>query len=134
MQYLQLPCDMLLSSSLLNLLSKRTRSGASEGVRFINLFCLHGFEILFLITSVFDFANIDIRELKHQAFLLSRRPTGTKLPADVAYLNTSCGRGDHHGAEAYKPLFASVLVGKTEWLQAPNKLSINLCKLIVYLQ
>ena len=37
------------------------------------------------------------RELKHQAFLLSRRPTETKLPADVVYLNTSCGRGDLHG-------------------------------------
>ena len=37
------------------------------------------------------------RELKHQAFLLSRKPTGTKLSADIAYLNTSCGRGDRHG-------------------------------------
>ena len=33
----------------------------------------------------------DSRELKHQAFLLSRKPTGTKLSADVAFLNTSCG-------------------------------------------
>ena len=38
-----------------------------------------------------------IRELKHRAFLLSRRPNGTKLSADIAYLNTSCGRGDRHG-------------------------------------
>ena len=38
-----------------------------------------------------------IRELKQQAFLLSRRPTGTKLSADAAYLNTSCGRGDRQG-------------------------------------
>ena len=37
------------------------------------------------------------RELKHQAFLLSRRPTGTKLSADVAYLNTSCGCVDRRG-------------------------------------
>ena len=37
------------------------------------------------------------RELKHQAFLLSRRPTATKLSADVAYLNTSCGRGGRYG-------------------------------------
>ena len=37
-------------------------------------------------------------ELKHQVFLLSRRPTGTKLSADVAFLNTSCGgRGDRFG-------------------------------------
>ena len=40
---------------------------------------------------------IVIRELKRQAFLLSRRPNGTKLSADVAYLNTSYGRGDLHG-------------------------------------
>ena len=33
------------------------------------------------------------RELKYQTFLLSRRPTGTKL----WYLNTSCGRVNHHG-------------------------------------
>ena len=38
-----------------------------------------------------------MRELKDQAFLLSRRPKGTKLSADFAYLNTSCGRGDRHG-------------------------------------
>ena len=44
-----------------------------------------------------NICNENIRELKHQAFLLSRRPTGTKLSADVAYLNTSCGRGDRHG-------------------------------------
>ena len=37
------------------------------------------------------------RELKHQAFLLSRRQTRIKLSEDVAYLNTSCGRGDLHG-------------------------------------
>ena len=43
----------------------------------------------------------DNRELKHQTFLLSRRPTGTKLSTDVAYLNKSCGRGDcHEGLQA----------------------------------
>ena len=28
---------------------------------------------------------------------MSRKPTGTKLSTDVAYRNTSYGRGDHHG-------------------------------------
>ena len=37
------------------------------------------------------------KQLKHQAFLLSRRPTGTKLSEDVAYLNMSYGRDDRHG-------------------------------------
>ena len=37
------------------------------------------------------------RELKRHALLLSRRPTGTKLSADVALMNTSCGRGNRHG-------------------------------------
>ena len=83
--------------------------------------------------------DITIRELQHQAFLLSRRPTGTKLSADVAYLNTSCSRGDRHKGASYKLLFVTVLVYQNfflskEWLQAPNKSSINLCKLIVYLQ
>ena len=36
------------------------------------------------------------RELKHQAFLLLWRPSGTKLSADVAYLNTSRSCGDRH--------------------------------------
>ena len=75
---------------------------------------------------------IDNRELKHQAFLLSRRPIGTKLSADVAYLNTLCFRGDRHGG-----LQASfcLRIGQNckvylskEWLQAPNKSSITLCK------
>ena len=80
------------------------------------------------------------RELKHEKFLLSRRPTGTKLLADVAYLNTSCGCGDHHGGlQAALCLrvglsdFGEVFPSK-EWHQTPKKLSINHCKLIIYLQ
>ena len=60
-----------------------------------------GFVIKLSCTQNFSFylstLSIDIRELKHQAFLLSRRSTGIKLLADVPYLNTSCGRGNRHG-------------------------------------
>ena len=60
-------------------------------------------ETLFLRLSSVRLPQITInnRVLKHPAFLLSRRPTRTKLSADVAYLNISCGRGDlYRGLQA----------------------------------
>ena len=66
----------------------------------------HRIQEAYLIPSVSSVWNSQQKNLlnimchltfKHQAFLLSRRPTGIKLSTDVAYLNTLCGRGDHHG-------------------------------------
>ena len=63
--------------------------------------------------------------------MLSRRPTGTKLSADIAYINTSCDHGDRHGglqaAFSLRVGTANFFLAK-EWLQGSNKLSINLSK------
>ena len=72
------------------------------------------------------------RELKHPAFLLLRRPTGTKLSADIAYLNTSCGRGDLHGGlQAAFCLHVGLSELRSFFYQRngfKNKSSINLSK------
>ena len=80
------------------------------------------------------------RELKHLAFLLSRRPIETKtvsrcrLPEHVI----RSWRSSRRPTSSFLPPCWSVRTAKfflsKEWLQAPNKSSINLCKQIIYLQ
>ena len=96
----------------------------------VNLFSIISTRTSVNMTSAAKSTN---RELKHQASVLSRRPTGSKMSVDVAYLYTPCGRGDRHGGrqaafqlrvDLSKPRGCFV----KDWLQAPNKTSINFCK------
>ena len=77
-----------------------------------------------------DSVKIDIRELKHRRSCYHGGQPKL-LSADVAYLNTSCGRGDRHGG--LQAAFC-LRVGLSElqffflskeWLQVNNLLTIT---------